>query len=243
MNPQNQNMQDIHEIQSLWEVAFPWLVVLSIALMSLAVLGLGIWLLRRILRKRKQKPTPVQTPELRESPREAALNALKLLKPQDPAVFYLQLEALLKKYLEAIYTESAIDHSLIELAQFSKMHSSITHSNRQWKQMLQQLAGNESVNSSLEQLALSPQSASYEKLAQILSYFLNRVQSTQATGFTATELVLFLRQQAGPQGPNHQIEALLERGTRAKFANAQISEQDMQQDLLNTQTFIKGYTL
>lgn len=243
MNPQNQNMEDIHEIQTLWDVAFPWLTALAVGLVLLGVLGLIFWFLRRWLSKRAQKKASFKAPERRQSPREKALSALKQLSAQNPAAFYLQVEAILKSYLEAIYTESAIDHSLAELAQFLKQQPKLVGTESQWQDVLQKLAGSESVATSLESLGLSPQNEHYEKLNQILTHFLNRTQSMQATGFTATELVLFLRQQAGPQGPNHEIEALLERGTRAKFATEQIAESAMQKDLKSAQQFIQTYTL
>lgn len=101
----------------------------------------------------------------------------------------------------------------------------------------------------LKQLKAEDPERFYFKLEGILKQFLEDMHNVEssdqatATAFTATEVVRFLREQAGPEGPKFRLEALLERGVRAKFATAEIAPQDMRDDLKLAQDFVQGYTL
>lgn len=114
-------MDDILGLKPLFSVDFPWLAVGAMALGLLALLILCIWLLRKLL-KRPSAPLPEVVPVV-QSPGELALQALRALE-QGPSIargesgqFYLQLEEILKRYIELSCHLPALSATRTELQQ------------------------------------------------------------------------------------------------------------------------------
>lgn len=112
-------MQDIHEIKPLLGVPFPWLAVSALVLMLLAVGGLAFWLWRRWRQNKQRQPMRSAPSPSRLSPRERGLKALKLLQPerQSPGEFYLQLERILRSFLEELHEQPVTGFTSQEVVQ------------------------------------------------------------------------------------------------------------------------------
>lgn len=111
-------MNDIHDIKPLLSADFPWLLAIAVFGMLLGLLWLGFWLLRR-WRNRKKNPRPAQ-PAPKLNHRELALRALKKIRPdpQHPGQFYLQLERILKEFLEGLHQQPVTGFTASELTRF-----------------------------------------------------------------------------------------------------------------------------
>ena len=116
-------MEDIHDIKPLLNVDFPWFSFVALLLLFIGVLLLGAWLIRRWLsrpRKGAKTATKAEKPAARGNPREMALRALKALRPDPahPGQFYLQLEKLLKEFLEAMHQQPITGYTSQQLVGF-----------------------------------------------------------------------------------------------------------------------------
>lgn len=96
--------EDIRPIKALREVPASWLDYWPWALGALA-LGLGLWLLRRFLRRRKAAPAEAAPPVPALPPAEAALQALAALEARkawrgEAKAFHVELTDILRAYLQ-----------------------------------------------------------------------------------------------------------------------------------------------
>lgn len=115
-------MQDIHDLKPLLGVAFPWLSLIAVLMLLAGLSVLAIWLWRkRRKRPKSEQPAPAAP---RPNAREQALRALKNLKPDPhhPGQFYLQLEHLLKLFLEQLHQAPVTGFTAQELVAF--LHAS-----------------------------------------------------------------------------------------------------------------------
>jgi len=114
-------MDDILGLKPLLTIDFPWLPVLALAVGTLALLVIAFMLLRRWL-KRPPAPIPEVIPVV-QSPGELALQALRALEQSpvmergESGLFYLQLEEILKRYIEASCHLPALSATRTELQQ------------------------------------------------------------------------------------------------------------------------------
>jgi hypothetical protein len=83
----------------------------------------------------------------------------------------------------------------------------------------------------------------YLQLERVLKEFLEHLNQAPVTGYTSSQLLTFLQQQAHPSLQEAQIEQLLMHGQQAKFASLSLSTEQMQQDLERAVRFVKKYTL
>ncbi|MGV3523953.1 MAG: DUF4381 family protein [Candidatus Sericytochromatia bacterium] len=112
-------MQDIHELKPLLGVPFPWLAVSMLGLLVLVLGGLAFWVWRRWRQKKQGQPTRPAPSKPKLSPRERGLKALKLLQPerQSPGEFYLQLERILRGFLEELHEQPVTGYTSQEVVQ------------------------------------------------------------------------------------------------------------------------------
>lgn len=112
-------MQDIHDLKPLLSVDFPWFSFLAALMLFIGLILLVAWGIRRLLRRPKKAP-PAEKPVPKPNLREQTLRALKALKPDPahPGQFYLQLEKLLKEFLEAMHQLPVTGYTASELASF-----------------------------------------------------------------------------------------------------------------------------
>lgn len=110
-------MQDIHEIKPLLGVPFPWLAASMLGLILVALGILAFWLWRQIRQGQRIKPVVPKPSKPKLSPRERALKALKLLQPerQSPGEFYLQLERILRSFLEELHEQPVTGYTSQEV--------------------------------------------------------------------------------------------------------------------------------
>lgn len=122
-------MNDIHDIKPLLGVDFPWLLALAGLGILLGLLWLGLILWRR-WRNRKQNPKPKQPAVPKLNYREQALRELKQLKPDPahPGQFYLQLERIIKAFLEGLHHQPVTSYTASELTLFlqQQTHASVS---------------------------------------------------------------------------------------------------------------------
>lgn len=113
-------MQDIHDIKPLLGMDFPWFSAGAALLLLLGLLLLAVWAWRRWRRHRQPPAAPPEPAPPRVDHREAALRALKQLKPDatPPGQFYLQLEKVLKEFLEGLHQQPITGFTAEQLQQF-----------------------------------------------------------------------------------------------------------------------------
>ncbi len=123
-------MQDIHDLKPLMSVDFPWLSFIIALLVMIGGLVLLTWLVAKLLKRRKAKPTDepaakVVRPE--GSPRKDALKAIKALKKQSlpPERFYVQLEKIVKTFLADLHHEPLRSATSQEFILYLQMHAHI----------------------------------------------------------------------------------------------------------------------
>lgn len=120
-------MQDIHDIKPLVGLDFPWFPVFALLALLAGLLIVAIWLYQRWRRRKKSQPAPAEPPVPRQDPRVVALQALKELKPEaTPAgQFYLQLEKLLKEFLEAMHEQPVTGFTAQQLMAFLQYQTQV----------------------------------------------------------------------------------------------------------------------
>lgn len=130
-------MNDIHDIKPLLGVDFPWLLALAGLGILLGLLWLAFILWRR-WRNRKQNPKPKPAAAPKFNYREQALRELKQLKPdsQHPGQFYLQLERIIKAFLEGLHQQPVTGYTASELTLFLKQQKHASVKEARLEQML-----------------------------------------------------------------------------------------------------------
>lgn len=114
-------MEDILGLKPLVAVEFPWLPVLGLALGALALLVLLLAVLRKWWRRRPV--VPMEVVPVVKGAGELALESLRSLEQSalvqrgESSEFYLQLEEILKRYLESSCHIPAMSATRTELQQ------------------------------------------------------------------------------------------------------------------------------
>lgn len=120
-------MQDIHDLKPLFSVAFPWFSFLVALALLLGVIILASVLIWRLLKRKNPPPEPeVETPPPPPSkpPRDEALEALNELLGQNlpTDLFYLQLERILKIFLERLHQEPITGYTTQQMLLYLQQH-------------------------------------------------------------------------------------------------------------------------
>lgn len=119
-------MQDIHDIKPLMSVDFPWFSVIVALCLMLGSIVLFAWLLRQLFKRLAawRERDPAESAE-ESSPRKWALKELKALKSRqlEPARFYLQLEKILKTFLEKLHQQPFTSYTSQQFVAFLQAHA------------------------------------------------------------------------------------------------------------------------
>jgi hypothetical protein len=121
-------MKDINEIKPLMSLDFPWLPFLATLLIMLGIIVFAGWLIMRLLRKKVtvEPEEEIIKPILPQSVRDEALLALErlsqsaALKQGQAQYFYLEIEAILKRFLEGLHQQPVNGFTDQELEAFLK---------------------------------------------------------------------------------------------------------------------------
>ena len=127
-------MNDIHDIKPLMPIEFPWWPFLGTLAVMIGVILLGAWLISRLLRRRVKAAVPAPALVSPQTALEQALQALaqlqtaSALQQEQAQNVYLELEAILKRFLEALhhkpisgYTDQELAHLLAQLPSLAQL--------------------------------------------------------------------------------------------------------------------------
>ncbi|PIQ23837.1 hypothetical protein COW36_13430 [bacterium (Candidatus Blackallbacteria) CG17_big_fil_post_rev_8_21_14_2_50_48_46] len=138
-------MEDIHEIKPLMNLDFPWLPFLATLSLMIGLILLAAWILLRILRGRKAPESDEAHEENIKEPqtvRDEALAALEKLansnwiRQEQSKLFYLELEAIFKHFLEGLHLQAVSSFTDQELKDFLKQLPQVSWENSGFETLL-----------------------------------------------------------------------------------------------------------